>query len=46
VLIASGLLTGEAADVAGAFGDRLGLWERRRCSEGEWSALLFGPEAL
>jgi ribosomal protein L11 methyltransferase len=39
VLIAGGLLTGELDEVAGRFGERHGLQERRRRSEGEWGAL-------
>jgi ribosomal protein L11 methyltransferase len=46
VLIASGLLGEEADEVAAACGDRLGLRERRRRSEGDWSALLLSTEAL
>ncbi|HEX4110237.1 MAG TPA: 50S ribosomal protein L11 methyltransferase [Solirubrobacteraceae bacterium] len=38
-LIASGLLTGEEDEVAGAFAERLGLHERERRREGEWAAL-------
>jgi ribosomal protein L11 methyltransferase len=49
-LIASGLLHHEVDEVAGAFGERAGLHERRRCSDGEWSALLLsrnvGQETL
>jgi ribosomal protein L11 methyltransferase len=39
-LIASGLLTGEAGDVAAAFARR-GLHERTRRTDGEWAALLL-----
>jgi len=38
-LIASGLLRGEADEVAAAFEDRLGLRERARRESGEWAAL-------
>ena len=40
VVIASGLLVGEADEVAGAFG-RLGLAESERRESGEWAALLL-----
>jgi ribosomal protein L11 methyltransferase len=40
-LVASGLLTGEADEVAGQPARRLGLAERARRSSGEWSALLL-----
>jgi ribosomal protein L11 methyltransferase len=46
VLIASGLLREEADEVAAACGDRLGLQERRRRSDGDWSALLLATEPL
>jgi ribosomal protein L11 methyltransferase len=39
VVIASGLLVGEADEVAGSFG-RLGLAESERGESGEWAALL------
>jgi ribosomal protein L11 methyltransferase len=39
-LIASGLLRGEADEVAAAFGRR-GLAERRRAERGDWAALLL-----
>jgi ribosomal protein L11 methyltransferase len=38
-LIASGLLRGEADEVAAAFHDRLGLSERERRQSGEWAAV-------
>ncbi len=38
-LIASGLLRGEADELAAAFHDRLGLRERERRHSGEWAAL-------
>jgi ribosomal protein L11 methyltransferase len=38
-LLASGLLRGEADEVAAAFHARLGLIERERSHSGEWSAL-------
>jgi ribosomal protein L11 methyltransferase len=38
-LIASGLLAGEASEVAGAFAERLGMRERSRRASGEWEAL-------
>jgi ribosomal protein L11 methyltransferase len=41
-LIASGLLVGEADDIAAAFARR-GLAERARRTEGEWGALLLEP---
>jgi len=40
-LIASGLLTEQADEVAAAFGERHGLRERGRREEGEWAALLL-----
>ena len=40
-LIASGLLTGEADEVAGAFGEHMGLRETERRRGGEWAALLL-----
>jgi hypothetical protein len=46
VLIASGLLREEADEVAAACGDRLGLQECRRRSDGDWSALLLATEPL
>jgi ribosomal protein L11 methyltransferase len=42
VLIASGLLAGEAAGVGAAFARR-GLHERTRRTDGEWAALLLTP---
>jgi ribosomal protein L11 methyltransferase len=41
LLIASGLLNDQLDEVARAFGDRLGLRERERRCDGEWSALLL-----
>jgi ribosomal protein L11 methyltransferase len=41
-LIASGLLSGEAAGVGAAFARR-GLHERTRRTDGEWAALLLTP---
>ena len=41
-LIASGLLAGDADDVAAAFARR-GLRERTRRTDGEWAALLLAP---
>jgi ribosomal protein L11 methyltransferase len=41
-LIASGLLVGEADDIAAAFAGH-GLAERARVTEGEWAALLLAP---
>jgi ribosomal protein L11 methyltransferase len=38
-LIAGGLLTGELDEVASRFGERHGMRERARRSEGEWGAL-------
>ena len=38
-LIASGLLREEVDEIAGAFGDRLGLRERERRQSGEWAAV-------
>ena len=38
-LIASGLLRGEATEVAGAFAERLAMHERERRASGEWEAL-------
>jgi ribosomal protein L11 methyltransferase len=40
VLIASGLLRGEADEIAAAFRER-GLLETRRRSAGEWTALAL-----
>ena len=40
IVIASGLLVGEADEVAGAF-ERLGLAESKRRESGEWAALLL-----
>jgi ribosomal protein L11 methyltransferase len=40
-LIASGLLTREADEIAGQLARRLGLAERTRRSSGDWSALLL-----
>lgn len=40
-LIASGLLTTEADEIAAHFADRYALRETRRVSGGEWSALLL-----
>ncbi len=42
-LIASGLLVTEADEIAAAFAAR-GLAERARRTEGEWAALLLGPD--
>jgi ribosomal protein L11 methyltransferase len=41
VLVASGLLRGEADEIAAAFADRHGLAEADRRSSGDWSALLL-----
>ena len=41
LMIASGLLTDQVDEVASAFGDRHGLNERTRSSDGEWSAVLL-----
>jgi ribosomal protein L11 methyltransferase len=38
-LLASGLLREEVDEIAGAFGDRLGLRERERRESGEWAAV-------
>ncbi len=38
-LIASGLLVAQVDEVAAAFGERLGLRERRRVRDGEWAAI-------
>jgi ribosomal protein L11 methyltransferase len=38
-LIASGLLSEQAAAIASLFAERHGLYERRRLEQGEWSAL-------
>ncbi len=38
-LIASGLLREEVDEIAGAFGERLGLRERERRASGEWAAV-------
>ncbi|MSX01972.1 MAG: methyltransferase [Actinobacteria bacterium] len=43
LLILSGLLTGEADEVATRFVEAHGLTEIERRSSGEWSALLLGP---
>jgi ribosomal protein L11 methyltransferase len=40
-LIASGLLSEQVDEVAGAFGARHDLRERVRCHDGEWSALVL-----
>jgi ribosomal protein L11 methyltransferase len=46
-LIAGGLLRNELDEVAASFGERHGLRERGRRSEGEWGALLLtSPETL
>ncbi len=45
VLIASGLLREQLDEVAGAFATRLGLRERTRRHDGEWSALLLEAPA-
>jgi ribosomal protein L11 methyltransferase len=42
-LIASGLLHEEVDEVAGAFGDRLGLREHARRASGEWAAVWLQP---
>lgn len=44
-LIASGLLTGEADEVATAFCERLGMRQMRRCEQGEWAALWLARGA-
>jgi ribosomal protein L11 methyltransferase len=43
-LIASGLLTDQADEVARAFRERHGLREQARSGEGEWAALLLAGE--
>ncbi len=43
-ILASGLLVEQADEVVAAFGERLGLRERRRLRTGEWAAVwLAGP---
>jgi ribosomal protein L11 methyltransferase len=44
-LIAGGLLTQEVDEVARAFAQRLGLYERERRRSGEWAALWLGADA-
>ncbi len=44
-LIASGLLRGEAEEVAQAMGEHLGLRVRERREDGEWSALWLAQSA-
>ncbi len=44
-LLASGLLVEQVDEVAAAFGERLGMRERRRLQSGEWAAVwLLAPE--
>jgi ribosomal protein L11 methyltransferase len=44
-LLASGLLVEQVDEVAAAFGERLGMRERRRLRSGEWAAVwLLAPE--
>jgi ribosomal protein L11 methyltransferase len=42
-LLAGGLLTGQADEVARAFAERLGLRERERRESGEWAAMRLTP---
>jgi ribosomal protein L11 methyltransferase len=44
-LIASGLLIDQVDAVTAAFADRQGLVEIDRRHEGEWAAVLLGPES-
>jgi ribosomal protein L11 methyltransferase len=43
LLIASGLLAGEADEIAAAFATHAGLIERARQTRGEWAALVLEP---